>query len=377
MGAPGAFDASAIQKARTQEPGWGGGSPIRGGVMQMSSVPTSTPAAPAPVKLLKGAVHQSPAGNLPSFKPTIASRSQRRSHRPANLRDRVALTKRLEDPLKDECLERLAGIASRAPPVRRPSWTEDPPEEIAESDDDEVLDLERNLKDLLGGEESEDSPEEQLGAAPDRNKAPQIQKPEPPPAEVEEEADLADMVAQNQQLAAAAGLTTEFPYTWRNGGAEERDDEQRSEGSGSPRSRPEADSFRELYDHADLGLSLTAMPGVAAHWQYNAQIKLRESSSKPKLVQMPKPQQTESNSEQTEQSVHRQPENFSPLPTVQSTPALGISSPVSFVSPETMAEARQAVVAAKAELTAGRADRGSSSLLRTSLRVMMQPQAPS
>eukprot|EP00441_Pelagodinium_beii_P031597 CAMPEP_0197640156 /NCGR_PEP_ID=MMETSP1338-20131121/14541_1 /TAXON_ID=43686 ORGANISM="Pelagodinium beii, Strain RCC1491" /NCGR_SAMPLE_ID=MMETSP1338 /ASSEMBLY_ACC=CAM_ASM_000754 /LENGTH=375 /DNA_ID=CAMNT_0043212975 /DNA_START=39 /DNA_END=1163 /DNA_ORIENTATION=- len=375
MGAPGAFDASAIQRQRTQETGWrnASGELIRGGVPR-SSVPNVSPAAPPPVKLLKGA-YQQPAGNLPSFHPTIEKRPRRTVQRPANLRDRVALTKRLEDPLKEECLDRLAGIASRAPPVRRPSWTEEAVIEVVESDDDDVINLNRDLKDLLGEDDDELFELEEDGAKDQLRTAsvPQIKAERPP--EVEEEANLAEMVSQNQELAAAAGLTTEFPYTWRSG--DERDDEQPAsqEGSLSPRYHPEADTFRELYDHADLGLSLTALPGAAAHWHYNPQIQMKgtlgsaheESSKKPK----PKPEQTQPVPEQTEmQPVQTLPEK--PLPTVQST----LSSPVNVVSLDTMSDARQAVVSAKAQL--GRAaDRGSSSLLRTSLRVMMQAQAPS
>lgn len=44
---------------------------------------------------------------------------------PAALRDRVALTRLLDDVLKEECLERLdQKSAARSGPFRRPSWTE-------------------------------------------------------------------------------------------------------------------------------------------------------------------------------------------------------------------------------------------------------------
>merc|ERR1712159_31991 len=44
---------------------------------------------------------------------------------PATLRERLTLTRRLDQVLKDECLGRLDGIAKREPDPRRPSWGSD------------------------------------------------------------------------------------------------------------------------------------------------------------------------------------------------------------------------------------------------------------
>mmetsp|Transcript_80161 Transcript_80161/g.249809 ORF Transcript_80161/g.249809 Transcript_80161/m.249809 type:complete len:388 (-) Transcript_80161:112-1275(-) len=132
MGALGAAaGAAAVQHSLTGARGWHdiSGSLVRGGALQLhSSLP---PARAAPSRLLRLDPDEkprvsSPTGFAPRARPPGDDKLAQRRLETA-LRDRVARTPRLTQDLKEECLERLDKIRETMPPeaLRRPSWIHD------------------------------------------------------------------------------------------------------------------------------------------------------------------------------------------------------------------------------------------------------------
>ncbi|CAL1144299.1 unnamed protein product, partial [Cladocopium goreaui] len=104
---------------------------IRGGSLQLQQ-----PEKP-PARLLSGErAPILPAVEL-SFHPQICKPGKLEAGYSEHLRERVAQSRLLDDELKADCLERLVGVAQRAPRVRRLSWSQQiAEEEVPESDEE-------------------------------------------------------------------------------------------------------------------------------------------------------------------------------------------------------------------------------------------------
>eukprot|EP00929_Paragymnodinium_shiwhaense_P123588 TRINITY_DN9762_c0_g1_i1.p1 TRINITY_DN9762_c0_g1~~TRINITY_DN9762_c0_g1_i1.p1 ORF type:complete len:349 (-),score=70.05 TRINITY_DN9762_c0_g1_i1:340-1386(-) len=142
MGQSDAKSSAALQRSLTLQPSWrdnSGVQLIRCGAMQLQ-LPGSL--SPEKVPMIKGAPSTlllPPVGKSktiryfqrPKSEEKKSSRWTKRSPEeyaatvPASLRDRLALTRRLDEPLREECLERLDDIASREPQPRRLSYSDE------------------------------------------------------------------------------------------------------------------------------------------------------------------------------------------------------------------------------------------------------------
>mmetsp|Transcript_117093 Transcript_117093/g.164634 ORF Transcript_117093/g.164634 Transcript_117093/m.164634 type:complete len:360 (+) Transcript_117093:39-1118(+) len=220
--------ASNLQKARTQD--LGHGAPIRSVVLPA--------ACRSPQELLVNpypGVAMEPLRDVLTFQPQIRKPRKSQVPPPEHLRDRVLQTRLLDESLKADCLERLAGAAQRAPMVRRASWSDVAPPPPPESDD-EVIEFTK--EDLF----KEDAPmEEQPEKSPEAGE--DVRSPEPPsnetldadirsvltpsersaPSERREvhgavaAMNLTDLLAENEKLRVAAGLSENENFSWRPG----------------------------------------------------------------------------------------------------------------------------------------------------------------
>ncbi|CAE7859232.1 unnamed protein product, partial [Symbiodinium microadriaticum] len=221
------LSASNLQKARTQD--LGHGAPIRSVVLPA--------ACRSPQELLVNAqpgTAMEPLRDVLTFQPQIRKPRKSQVPPPEHLRDRVLQTRLLDDSLKADCLERLAGAAQRAPMVRRASWSDVAPPPPPESDD-EVIEFTK--EDLF----KEDAPtiEEQPQKSPEAS-GEDMHSPEPQdemldadlrvltpsersaPSERREVASVAamnltDLLAENEKLRVAAGLSENEHFSWRPG----------------------------------------------------------------------------------------------------------------------------------------------------------------
>eukprot|EP00435_Cladocopium_sp_Y103_P008110 s1272_g2.t1 len=128
---PDVYDAATLQKSRSQDLT---SALIRGGSLQLQQ-----PEKP-PARLLSGErAPLLPAVEL-SFHPQICKPGRVEVGYSEHLRERVAQSRILDDELKADCLERLVGVAQRAPMVRRLSWSQQlSEEEVPESDEEECV----------------------------------------------------------------------------------------------------------------------------------------------------------------------------------------------------------------------------------------------
>mmetsp|Transcript_75281 Transcript_75281/g.135614 ORF Transcript_75281/g.135614 Transcript_75281/m.135614 type:complete len:398 (-) Transcript_75281:74-1267(-) len=393
MGLIDASASAALQRVQTQDPRWrdSSGTLIRGGSLQVQAVSSTALSSFPPSKLLSqklggpGATSRSPAASLFLFRSVSRSKSpEREPRRPAALRDRVALTRRLSDSLKTDCLERLANVAARAPPPRHASmfdagggggggdaWEEEWPEdELDELFPDEV---EEDDMQASAGEPPDASPNQQANknnSNNNNNSKNNNNKGEPQPSQVEA-GDLKTMIQENQTLANAAGLSAD--YSWRASAANEEAAQALAEASrtGSPSHRTRrspgsqgvSGSTSHLYGPVDIQAAPLSSSGMV-HWCSTA--KAGKQFGDPKAAR--------------KQSPHRQQQVPAAQPT-QDKDFLALTTGAPPMQPEAIAEARKAVAAARqtaparsnAEVSIATApDRGSKSLLRTSLRYVLE-----
>ncbi|CAE7282589.1 unnamed protein product [Symbiodinium natans] len=211
------FAASTLQKARAQE--LGHGAPIRSVVLPA--------ACRSPQELLRGplpgAAMERSLSDVLTFQPQI--RKPRKSQvPPEHLRDRVVQTRLLDDSLKADCLERLAGAAQRAPMVRRASWSDVAPPPPPESDDEVIEftkedlfkeDAPKKPPDATEAEPSAMSREELGSEMPSEPSAPSERREVPSAVPA---MNLTELLAENEKLRAAAGLSENEHFSWRPGG---------------------------------------------------------------------------------------------------------------------------------------------------------------
>lgn len=139
--------AAVVQQSRIQDQLWRDAdvSLVRGGMLQLqkSSAGTTTsiftPLKKPPARLLATLQESSlilKHGLDPHIRDarmssgSLKARPARNPEQPMrkdskNLRERVACTEEMPEPLKAECLERLDIMTASRPPARRPSWTHD------------------------------------------------------------------------------------------------------------------------------------------------------------------------------------------------------------------------------------------------------------
>eukprot|EP00927_Polykrikos_kofoidii_P065136 TRINITY_DN60920_c0_g1_i1.p1 TRINITY_DN60920_c0_g1~~TRINITY_DN60920_c0_g1_i1.p1 ORF type:complete len:364 (-),score=48.47 TRINITY_DN60920_c0_g1_i1:296-1387(-) len=135
--------AAAAQRSRTQAPSWRDSAValVRGGALQLQLHPPIRPQPHAAPSRLLSPPQKSRSNHIPfpssprSPSPEVCfsrrklppSPEEYAMRIPAALRDRLALTRRLDDTLKQDCLERLDEIGKSEPSVsgRRPSWLAD------------------------------------------------------------------------------------------------------------------------------------------------------------------------------------------------------------------------------------------------------------
>eukprot|EP00930_Biecheleria_cincta_P026071 TRINITY_DN18441_c0_g1_i1.p1 TRINITY_DN18441_c0_g1~~TRINITY_DN18441_c0_g1_i1.p1 ORF type:complete len:387 (-),score=61.82 TRINITY_DN18441_c0_g1_i1:62-1198(-) len=371
-----ASGAAAFQRTRTQEPAWRDASEalIRGGAMQLQQGVVSGAPAP-PRKLLSGVQRDGGFHALPFFRPNTGSYGRKTlSVKPEHLRDRVSLTRGLPPTLKDECLDRLDRISARAPPVRRASWSQDSNVEIPESEDGL---LDSTTEDLLkeddltfAGDQDEQGMLSEFNSKPFAHDAQNSQA-----SHVSEvpEVTLSNLVLQNQELAAAAGLQASFP--WRHspdtekeqhdGALSPREDVTQEDATLCPRGRNDIDTSG-LY--TDCGPSEATGPLLSTkaspHWRYTAQSKMETHPRQPKTTKKVDPAQS--------------PKAAAVLCAAKSVPTLKDVNSTSAL-PQSLVDVQKAVAAAKMAAANGPArnadegpERGTNSMLRASLRLVMQ-----
>lgn len=365
---PDVYDAATLQKSRSQDLT---SALIRGGSLQLQQ-----PEKP-PARLLSGErAPILPAVEL-SFHPQICKPGKLEAGYSEHLRERVAQSRLLDDELKADCLERLVGVAQRAPRVRRLSWSQQIAEEEVPESDEEVIEFTKEdlLKDDPPQEpavpEEEPADEEQAasetkGFDPSRRSVMEAELREvltPTPELLEraqraqvassshsERHSLGNLLAQNQHLAARAGLSSWGECTWRPTGPPDENGTAQSGRRGVAAARatqrcagPEVD-FYSGWEHRS-----------SPHWHFR--------SSSPRY----------GGKAVSTKSSRRIPPAPPPLGDPDLDP--GHESEALPISSKAVEETRQAVLGAKELVSAGATmalPRGVSSVLRHALRMVAQ-----
>lgn len=377
-------DAATLQKSRSQD---FTSALIRGGSLQLQQ-----PEKP-PARLLSGErAPPLPAVEL-SFHPQICKPGRLEAGYSEHLRERVAQSRLLDDELKADCLERLVGVAQRAPRVRRLSWSQQIAEEEVPESDEEVIEITK--EDLLKEDPPEElpvHPEPEPGqtaeAEPDAEEAASSKGFDPsrrsvmeaelrevltPTPELLERAQraqvassshserhsLGNLLAQNQHLAARAGLSSWGDCTWRPTGPEENSGAAQSGRRGVPRS-----SSKRGADAAEVDF----YSGWQRSWRSSPHWHFRSSS--PRYGGFPAV---------STQSSRRIPPTLRPSGDLDAEPCPEPYAEPSVealpISSEAVEETRQAVLGAKQLVTAGATvafPRGVGSLLRHALRMVAE-----
>mmetsp|Transcript_73598 Transcript_73598/g.172388 ORF Transcript_73598/g.172388 Transcript_73598/m.172388 type:complete len:353 (-) Transcript_73598:135-1193(-) len=338
--------AATVQKTRMQD--FASGAPIRSVVFPA--------ACKSPKELLSGSpppgagMAKSLSGAL-TFHPRILKPRRSQVPLPEHLRDRVAQTRLLDDALKADCLERLAGAAQRAPMVRRPSWSDvAPPPPRAESDDEEIEFVTEDLfKDEAQKQEQsqkaeEAQREESRSASPASPEVDSVLTPSEPSLPSERSLprpkaatpvptrSLTELLVENEHLKAMAELSDHEHFSWRPG----------SEAAPLADTRPPEKARRRR--KKSLGASAKDFYGDRGGTQMKPG-PLKQKPSKPFQGKTP-----------------------SPIPPMDALPPLTVGVEALPISSTALEDARQAILAAKSMMGKSGIQRGCDSLLRLSLR---------
>jgi len=362
---PDVYDAANLQKSRSQDLS---SALIRGGSMQLQQ-----PEKPPAVVLAGERGTSLPSVDL-SFHPYIRKPQKSEEAYSENLRDRVAQSRTLDSDLKADCLERLVGVAQRAPRVRRPSWSQQAAEEEVPETDEEAIDITK--EDLMKDDVSSPGPAEtnehevpspkSFGSRPSAMEAELREVLTPTPELLEraarsqaatnvvhtERQSLGNLLAANQHLAAMAGLSSWGQCTWRPAAPGDDAGESGQQGLPARHSRRRRDSLNCATQAQDLyGWSDAASP----HWRFR--------SSSPRYGGKAPGQSTKATRRSEVKSPKTQASTFGE--------SSGEALPISFESVE---ETRQAVVMAKNLVASGpeALPRGVTSVLRHALRLVVQ-----